>query len=132
MRAKIFTTILLSLLLSVGFCACSDSDDNPDDYTSSILTGEYQKDGLWTLSVSVNGEAIDNYGYVRFESKNLETANFKFVDVIPGLGEATFSNIPLTQTDSGITFSISDNVSGNPITIEGTVIFGNMTINITK
>lgn len=79
MRLKFLTFIILSLLLAVGAGSCSEEKYNPEDYVSSVLSGEYKKDGLWQLYVTENGKPLNDYGSVRFDSKYLKEADFTFI-----------------------------------------------------
>lgn len=125
---KLFIFTVLSLLMVMGAGGCSN-DDKPD-YGTSIFSGEYGKDGLWELYVTVNDESLDNYGYVRFDSKEMKDAYFRFVDVIPGEHRKEFKNIPLTATEEGFKFSIDYDRAGSKIIISGLLEFGKMTVNI--
>lgn len=129
MKTNLFILIVLSLLMAMGAGSCSN-DDKPD-YGTSIFSGEYGKDGLWELYVTLNDEPLDNYGYVRFNSKEMKNADFRFVDVIPGEHRKEFKNIPLTGTEEGFNFSIDYDWKGSKIIISGLVEFGKMTVNIT-
>ena len=131
MKTRIFTFVIISLLLAIGTGSCSKNEINPEDYTTSLLSGEYGKNQLWKLNVTVNGEPTEDYDYVRFESKLLETGDFRFVDVIPGEKRKEFKNIPLTATEEGMTFTIEYEKNKKPVTIKGIVGLGEMTVNIT-
>ena len=131
MKFKLISLLLLSCILCVVGSGCSKENINPDDFITSTLTGEYSKDGMWKLDVSENNTPLDNYGYVRFESKNLENGDFKFVNVLPGVTEKTYKNVPLTPKEDGFEFLIQDVQGENTIDISGTVGFGYMQINIT-
>lgn len=114
-----------------GVCGCSDNKYNVDDSITSMLSGEYAKDGIWRLSVTVNGEPVNNYGHVRLDSKTLETANFIFVNVIPEEPHKEFKNIPLNVGENGFSFTINYDNSGKNITISGIVALGEMSVTIT-
>lgn len=111
---------------------CSKTDYNQDDYITSILSGDYEKEGLWKLFVSENGVTRDDYGYVRFDSKNLKEGDFRFVNVIPGEPEKTFNNIPLSETENGWTFSIEFLQDETKIEIKGIISFGEMKIDLIR
>lgn len=131
MKTRIFTLIIISLLLAIGAGSCSKNEFNPEDYATSLLSGEYGKKQFWKLDVTVNGEPTEDYDYVRFESKLLETGDFRFVNVIPGEKRKEFKDIPLTATEEGITFTIEYEKNKKPVTIKGIVGLGEMTVNIT-
>ncbi len=130
MKAKFITLILLSLLLSLTTSGCSKDEPNPEDYFTSILSGEYSKEGLWKLYVTENGSPINDYGYVRFESKYLTEANFKFVNIIPGEATKEFKNIPLTDTEDGFVFKIEITEKHTSMEITGIVSLGVMRIDL--
>lgn len=129
MKTKLLFAIV-SLLLTMGVCSCSDKKYDPEDYITSILSGEYEKEGMWELTVSINGTALDNYGYVRMDSKYLEDADFKFVDIIPGESIKEYKNIPLVSTEDGLSFTIKDIQNDKTIIITGIVTFGKMSVDI--
>lgn len=130
MKTRSFALIVLILLFVAGMSGCSDNDYDPDDYVTSLLSGEYGKGQLWSLIVSENGEAVETAGYVRFESKDLKEANFRFVDVIPGESVNEFRNIPLSTTEKGVTFTIEFIRNDKTMTITGVVSAGQMTVDI--
>ncbi|MDE5675858.1 MAG: DUF4925 domain-containing protein [Muribaculaceae bacterium] len=131
MKTRIFTLVIFSLLLSIGVGSCSKNEFNPEDYATSWLTGEYGKNQLWKLNVTVNGEPTEDYDYVRFESGLLVTGKFRFVNVIPGEKRKEFKDIPLTGTEEGVLFTIEYEKNHKPVTIKGTVTLGEMTVDIT-
>lgn len=122
--------ILFSLLLTIGISSCSNHDFDPNDYTTSILSGDYEKTGAYKLYVTENGEPLSDYGSVRFDSKDLKEANIRFVKVIPGVASKEFKSIPLVGTDDGITFTIDFDNNGKAIVIKGIVDLGKMTVDI--
>lgn len=131
MNAKILSFIILAIIVIGSVCGCSkEKDYNPDDYNTSLLTGEYGKGQLWDLNVLLNDEPVNDYGYVRFESKDLKVADFRFVKVIPGESEKEFKKVPLTDTEEGMGFTIEYTKGKTPIVIKGVVDFGVMTVNI--
>ncbi len=131
MKAKNIFCILAVIIASVAcISSCSKNEYDPEDYITSLLSGEYKKDGMWKLHVSLNGDPLENYGYVRFESKYMEVGTFRFVDVIPGISNVEYEKVPLKMTEEGSAFTITDNNSGNDFTIEGIVSFGEMTVNL--
>ena len=131
MKTRIFTLVIISLLLAIGAGSCSKNEINPEDYTTSLLSGEYGKNQLWKLNVTVNGEPTEDYDYVRFDSKILKDGDFRFVNVIPGEKRKEFKDIPLTATEEGMTFTIEYEKNKKPVTIKGIVDLGEMTVNIT-
>ena len=131
MKTRFFALIILSLLVTIGIGGCSKHEINPEDYVTSVLTGDYGKKQFWKLNVTVNGEPTDDYDYVRFESKILEDGYFRFVNVIPGEAKKEFENIPLTATEEGMSFTIEYVKNDNPVVINGIVTLGEMTVNIT-
>ena len=131
MKTRIFTLIIISLLLAMGTGSCSKNEFNPEDYTTSLLSGEYGKKQFWKLNVTVNGEPTEDYDYVRFDSKILKDGDFRFVNVIPGEKRKEFKDIPLTATEEGMTFTIEYEKNKKPVTIKGIVGLGEMTVNIT-
>lgn len=131
MKTRIFTFVIISLLLAIGTGSCSKNEINPEDYTTSLLSGEYGKNQLWKLNVTVNGEPTEDYDYVRFDSKILKDGDFRFVNVIPGEKRKEFKDIPLTATEEGMTFTIEYEKNKKPVTIKGIVALGEMTVNIT-
>ena len=131
MKTRIFTFVIISLLLTMGTGSCSKNEFNPEDSVTSWLTGEYGKNQFWKLDLTVNGEPTEDYDYVRFESKLLETGDFRFVNVIPGEKRKEFKDIPLTATEEGMSFTIEYVKNDNPVVINGIVTLGEMTVNIT-
>ncbi len=133
MKTKfIFSFAILLLCMACVVGGCSKTDYNQDDYITSILSGDYEKEGLWKLFVSENGVTRDDYGYVRFDSKNLKEGDFRFVNVIPGEPEKTFNNIPLSETENGWTFSIEFLQDETKIEIKGIISFGEMKIDLIR
>lgn len=130
MKTKFLTFIILSLLLAIGTSGCSNDEPDPEKYYTSLLTGEYGKDGAWELYVTKNGTSANNYGYVRFESKSLETADFIFTDVIPGEAKKEFKDIPLTETEKGFVFRIEITQKRTSMEITGIVSLGVMRIDL--
>ena len=130
MKTKLLTLILFSLLMTMGMTNCSKNDFDPDDCFTSILTGEYGKSGLYHLYVTENGVPLDDYGYVRFDSKDLTVADFRFVKVIPGVSKKEFKNVPLIATEEGIKFTIEYTQKNHTVSITGIVDFGEMSIDI--
>ena len=131
MKTKIFNLILVTILFTVGFSSCSNHDFNPEDYVTSILSGEYGKGG-YHLYVTENGEEKEISGYVRFTAKNLEVekGNFIFVDVLPDDSKKEFKDVPLTPTEEGFIFSMEYTKKNKTVIITGTLDYGLMTINI--
>lgn len=127
---KIVSFFILTLLLTVGISGCSKEKFDPTDTVTSIFSGDYGNSGLWDLVVTVNGEQIENHGYVRFDSKLMKEGNFKFIDVIPGESTKEFKNVPLVETDKGMSFKIEYSQSDKPIVITGLIILGKMTVDI--
>lgn len=127
MKTK-FVLTALSLILSIGLVGCSDNDYDPEDYVTSLLSGEYEKDGMWKLYVTVNGTPLEKYGHVRFDSKYLKEADLRFVDIIPGESLKEYNKIPLTEVEDGYSFKIDDSLNGTPIIVSGIVTFGKMTV----
>lgn len=128
---QLIMVITLSILLLMGATGCSNNDEpNPDDYTTSLLSGDYEKNGLWKLFVSENGEQLDDYGHVRFDSKDMEEGNFRFVNIIPGEPEKSFNNIPLSITDEGVEFTIEYIQNNKSVIITGVITYGKMEVNI--
>lgn len=124
---KVLTFISATWLITLGVTSCSSSDINPEEYTYSILTGEYGIGSPYKLYVTENGETIENYGYVRFEAKpELKEADFRFVDVITGQSRMEFKNVPLTPTEEGYYFLITSDRT----VISGYINFGAMSITI--
>lgn len=109
---------------------CSKEKFDPTDTVTSIFSGDYGKNGLWELSVSVNGEQIENHGYVNFDSKQMKDGNFKFFDVIPGESIKEFNNVPIIDTDKGMSFKIEYSQSAKTVVITGLIILGKMTVDI--
>lgn len=130
MKIKFCFIFILSLVFALGFGSCSQDTPNPEDYTSSILSGEYTKDGLWKLLVYENGNPISDYGSVILASKDLEEADITFINVIPNNSRKEFHNVPLTSTDQGLTFSIEEVGENTLIKLNGIVKLGEMTIHI--
>lgn len=122
--------ILFSLLLTIGISSCSNHDFDPNDYITSWLSGDYEKDGVYKLYVMENGEPLSDFGSIRFDSKDLKEADIRFDKIIPGVASKEFKNIPLVDTDDGITFEIEYENSGKTIVITGIVNPGKMTVDI--
>ena len=131
MKTKIFNLILVTFLFTLGISSCSNHDFNPEDYVSSILSGEYGKGG-YHLYVTENGEEKEISGYVRFTAKNLEIekGDFIFVDVLPDESKKEFKDIPLIPTEEGFIFSMEYIKKNKTVVITGTLDYGLMTINI--
>lgn len=129
MKTKYFV-VLISLVLAVGFSGCSENEYDPDDYVTSVLSGEYSEDGMWKLSVSVNGEPLSDFGYVRFDSKYLKEGDFQFVKVIPNVASKEYGNVPLSITEHGCEFTIMDSKDEKPLRISGVIVLGKMTVDI--
>ena len=131
MKTKLISVVILAILMVIGVGGCSKGKDyNPDDYLTSILSGDYGNARLWDLKVTLNDEPISDYGYVRFDSKNLEVGDFRFVNVIPGVSNKEIKNITLTATEEGMSFSIEYDKDTTHIVINGVVSFQVMTVNI--
>lgn len=129
MKVNFLSILVCSLLLMVGVNGCSKEKFDPDDYAVSVFSGEYGK-GLWKLAVTVNGEQLDNYGYVRFDSKMMTEGDFKFVDVIPGESFKEFKNVLLEDTDKGVSFKIEYTQSGKKVIVNGIMTLGKMAVDI--
>ena len=130
-KTKAISLVVLAILMVIGVGGCSKGKDyNPDDYLTSILSGDYGNARLWDLKVTLNDEPISDYGYVKFDSRNLEFGDFRFVNVIPGVSKKEFKNIPLTATEEGMSFSIEYDKDTTHIVINGVVSFQVMTVNI--
>lgn len=130
MKSKYVIFIIITLIIPFGFISCTTNDYDPEDYVTSILSGEYEKDGFWKLIVTENGKILEDYNYVRFDSKTLQTGDFKFVEVIPGIPILQFKNIPLKETETGFSFRMVYNEKEKHIIITGIISFGEMTINL--
>lgn len=130
MKVSILKIYILTLLITMGISSCSKNEIDPEDYMTSMLSGDYSNGGLWKLYVTVNGESIQNYDKVRFESKNLTVGDFLFVNVIPGESKKEFKDVPLTVTEEGIAFTINHTKSKENIEVTGIVDLGTMTVNI--
>lgn len=126
-------TLVIGILLTIisFVTACSNNDYNPDDYFQSLLSGEYGHDRFWTLTTILNGDTIQTEGFVRFDSKYLKEADFRFVDVIPGESFKEFKNVELSDGDTGVKFTIDYPRKNNNIQIYGTVTLGEMTVDMT-
>ncbi len=80
MKAKnLFCILAVILAIVAGISSCSKNKYDPEDYITSLLSGEYKKDGMWKLHVSLNGDPLENYGYVRFESKYISKIGILFI-----------------------------------------------------
>lgn len=117
-------------VMIIGMASCSKNEYDPDDFVTSVLSGEYGKDRLWKLNVTENGTPTETEGYIRFDSKYLKEADFRFFNVIPGEKECDFMNIPLSATSSGYEFSMEYQTAEKKIIIDGTVSLGVMTVNL--
>ena len=131
MKTKIFNIILVTVLFTMGISSCSNHDFNPEDYVSSILSGEYGKGG-YQLDVTENGEPIEFTGHVRFNTKDLDLnrGDFIFVDILPGESKKEFKDIPLIPTEEGFIFSMEYIKKNKTVVITGTLDYGLMIINI--
>lgn len=129
MRTKNLLAILFSLMLVVATTGCSKNEDIPD-YSVSLLSGDYGKESLWKLDVIINGEQTETDGIVKFYSSKLEYGDFSFLNVIPGVADKTFKNIPLTEEENGIGFKTEFTDNDRKIEISGTINFGAMTVNL--
>lgn len=130
MKLNLLYAAIIMLLLTVGTGGCSKEEPNYEDCFSSIISGEYEKDGPWKLYVYENGKPLDNYGYVRFDSKLLEKADFRFVNILPGESTREFRDIPLVETQEGYTFRIDYVRKKKKIIISGIVTFGEMKVDL--
>ena len=130
MKIRILCLVLLTLLMVTGLDSCSKKDFDPDDYVTSMLSGEYSKGGIWRLHVSVNGQAQEDFGYVRFETKTLNEGDFLFSNVIPGDTHKEFHNVVLSATEQGYAFIIEYSQTSGSVMIKGTVAVGDMSIDI--
>lgn len=130
MKFKCLTIFLLSCLMSMAISGCSKDEPNPEDYTTSVLSGEYGKDGLWKLKVYENDQEINKTGYVSFSSKDLKNGDFIFVNIIPESNRKEFHNIPLSSTGNGVSFKIEDNENKPPVEITGEISLGEMVVKL--
>lgn len=130
MKIKSLCLALLSLLMAAGAAGCSNKEYDPENYMRSVLSGEYGKNCMWGLHVSVNDEPLECPGHVRFESMYLKEGDFRFVEVIPGESRIEFKDVSLTSTDLGYAFSISHTQSHRTVVINGTMAFGHMSVSI--
>lgn len=131
MTKKIFMTVICSLLLTIFSVGCSKHDYNPEDAAMSMLSGKYIKDGMPALFVFVNDEPLDNYESVTFMSKyGANVGNIRFVNVIPGVKDKKFDNVPLVDTEAGLSFKIDYAQNGKPVEITGILNIGEMTVSI--
>ncbi|MDE6018975.1 MAG: DUF4925 domain-containing protein [Muribaculaceae bacterium] len=132
MKSKVLFQIVISLFVMVAMGGCSKTEYDPEDYITSILTGQYGAQELCKLNVTENGVPMETNGYVRFDSKYLKVADFTFVNILPGIPSKTFEAIPLTQTESGYIFEIKYQSNDRTIVITGSVAMGQMNINLTS
>lgn len=123
--------MLLVFTIGTHMVGCSNNDYDPEDYYTSLLSGEYGKGKLWTLTTILNGDTIQTEGFVRFDSKYLKEADFRFVDVIPGESFKEFKNVELSDGDTGVKFTIDYPRKNDNIQIYGTVTLGEMTVDMT-
>ncbi len=130
MKFKCLTLLLLSCLISMAISGCSKDEPNPEEYTTSVLSREYAKDGPWKLKVYENGQEINEHGSVRFSSTDLKKGDFIFVHVIPGYSSKEFNNIPLSSTGNGVSFKIEDNENKTPVEITGDISLGEMVVKL--
>jgi len=79
----------------------------------------------------VNGQTLEDYGYVDFVTKSQPKGDFSFVNVIPGVEKKDYKDVPLTDNEDGINYTITDSGSGEKIVITGIILPGTMTVNIT-
>lgn len=121
---------LLFLIASIAMPGCSKDEFDPEDYTQSMISGEYGKGKYWNLTTILNGDTIQTDGYVRLDTKSQE-ADFRFVNVIPGESSKEFNKIPLIVSDNGLAFTIDYLRKSDNIHIFGTVTFGEMTVDMT-
>ena len=128
---KSIITVVSLLIIESIIISCSTNEYNPDDYYQSWLSGEYGKDSLWNLVTIINGDTVNNGGYVRFDSKDLEKADLRFVNVIPGKTYQEFKDVQLTDMDNGLSFTIDYIRKANNVHIIGIVRFGEMTVDMT-
>lgn len=124
-------TVLLFIVASIAETGCSKDEFDSEDYTQSLLSGEYGKGKYWNLTTILNGDTIQTDGFVRFESKDLKNANFWFFDVIPGESNKAFKNVELSNAEIGCSFIIDYPRKSDNIHISGTVTLGEMTVNMT-
>lgn len=128
MKPKIISFIILSLLLTMGLGSCSKKEFNPEDSITSLLSGEYGKVAR-KLEITVNDKPLDTKGYIRFDSKYLNFADFRFLDIIPGESTKEFKNIPLQQKYEGLVFAIK--YKKKKMVISGVIRSEEMIVNIT-
>ena len=134
MLDKVRSILLVGLLVLAGvfITGCSNNDPDPDDYMTSLLTGEYGKDKLWQLTTILNGDTIPTDGYVRFDQKyQADNADIRFVNIIPGESSRQFSKITLDSTEKGLAFTIDYVQKSKDIHISGIVSLGRMTVDMT-
>ncbi len=129
MKTKLLSFAIITMLFTMVLGSCSNNDYNPEDYITSMLSGEYGKGG-YKLILTQNGNPVETKGYVRFDSSLLQTGNFRFVDVIPGESKKEFKDVPLTSNDEGVLFTINYEKKGKTIVISGIINFGEMKVNL--
>lgn len=119
------------LIVHLSLIGCSNNDYNPEDYYTSLLSGEYGKGKFWTLNTIFNWDSIQTNGFVRFDSKDLKEGDFQFIDIIPEDSYKEFKNVELSATQEGMTFSIDYVRNANNIRISGIITLGEMTVDMT-
>lgn len=131
MKTKILSFSIFCLL-TIIISGCSKHEFDPEDYTMSLLSGEYHKDSSYNnLKVYVNNKPIDNFDKVAFHAKaDLKEATINFINVIPEESIKEFKDVPLEITDNGVEFKIEYTSNKIPIVIKGILTWGTMTINI--
>lgn len=132
MKTRILSYLIVAIAAIIGATGCSKNEIDPEDYYVSYISGTFEKNGNRVLEVIVNGEQIENYGSVILDAK-MTRCNLTFVNVIPGVEEKEFKNVPLTDTEDYLYFAIDGEISGKPIAISGKVRYLDalMTIDIT-
>lgn len=121
---------LLFLITSIAVPGCSNHEFDPEDYTQSLISGEYGKGKYWNLITILNGDTVKTDGFVRLDTKSQE-ADFRFVNVIPGESSKEFYKIPLISAHNRLAFTIDYTRKSDSIHISGTVTFGEMTVDMT-
>ena len=119
--------LLLLILGVVFFSACSDDDDkdSPKDFNGTYSTTSTDRvlDLRYSDAVLV-GKSVD------FNSMDNKSATLKLQGVVPGESETVFSGVPLVASGSTYTFSAEDKNASRTVTLEGSIVKGKLTVNV--
>lgn len=121
--------------------ACSDEDDDKNDYYYSYLSGSYGDNYRFALDADYDGVAVDSKeAYVDFKTIDNKTGDFSLVDIVPGHHVVELKDVALTQepgepenVESDILrFNKTIDVSSGKLQIDGHLYYKYMKLSIRK